>query len=203
MKILGIVGSARKKGNTAALVETALKSAKALGIQTHIEYLSDYSISGCTGCEGCKKTYQCVIADDMQKLYPHILEADAIILGSPTYFYNITSLMKAFIERLYCYEIFDEDDRSVWMPLNEVSSIKYASIIAICEQNNEDDMGFTADAMKMPIEALGYRVVNIMKVLHLFNKEDAIKHNDIINEAKVIGEHLAKTLLLKQRVLEE
>lgn len=200
MKILGIVGSARKKGNTAALVETALKSAEKLGIQTHIEYLSDYSISGCTGCEGCKKTYQCIVDDDMQKLYPQILEADAIILGSPTYFYNITSLMKAFIERLYCYEIFDEKDRSIWMPLNEASSIKYASIIAVCEQNNEDDMGFTADAMKMPIEALGCRVVNVMKMLHLFEKGEAIKNTQALNQAKKAGEELAKTLLLKQRI---
>ena len=203
MKILGIVGSARKKGNTAALVETALKSAKALGIQTHIAYLSDYSIAGCTGCEGCKKTYQCIVDDDMQKLYPQILEADAIILGSPTYFYNITSLMKAFIERLYCYEIFDEKDRSIWMPLNEASSIKYASIIAVCEQNNENDMGFTADAMKMPIEALGYRVVDMIKMLHLYEKKDAVKNNQSINEAKMAGERLARTLLLRQRVLEK
>ncbi len=202
MKILGIVGSARKKGNTAALVETALKSAEALGIQTHIEYLSDYSISGCTGCEGCKKTYQCIVPDDMQKLYPQIIEADAIILGSPTYFYNITSLMKAFIERLYCYEIFDEEDRSIWMPLNEASSVKYSSIIAVCEQNDESDMGFTADAMKMPIEALGYRVVNVVKILHLFKKGEAIKNSQALSQAKTAGEGLAKTLLLKQRVLQ-
>jgi len=87
----------------------------------------------------------------MQKLYPLIQEADAIILGSPTYFYNITSDMKAFIERLYCYEIFHKDDRAVWLPLNEISGIKYASVIAVCEQENEMDMGFTADAMKMPL----------------------------------------------------
>ncbi len=153
MKILGIVGSKRKNGNTATLVQAALKSAEINGIETHIEYLGDYNINGCTGCEGCKDTYKCVVDDDMQKLYPLILEADAIILGSPTYFYNITSIVKAFLERLYCYEIFDKDDRSIWLPFNEVLGVKYATVIAICEQNNENDMGFTAEAMKLPLES--------------------------------------------------
>lgn len=203
MKILGIVGSTRKKGNTAALIKIALKSAEDFGIQTHIEYLADYSISGCTGCEGCTKTYKCIVDDDMQKLYPYVMAADAIILGSPTYFYNITSLMKAFIERLYCYETFDKNDRSIWMPLNEVMGIKYASVIAVCEQNNEADMGFTAEAMKMPLEALGYRVIDAVKVLHLFKKGEAMQNDQALEQAKAAGENLAKTLLLRQKTLEK
>jgi len=201
MKILGISASKRKNGNTAFLVNSALQAAESLGIETHMEYLCDYSISGCTGCEGCKETYKCIIDDDMQKLYPHIMEADAIILGSPTYFYNITSDMKAFIERLYCYEIFDKDDRSVWMPLNETTGIKYATVIAVCEQSSEQDMGFTAEAMKMPLEALGYRVVDTVKVLHLFEKGAAQKDKPASKLAKNAGEILAKTLLLKKEVI--
>ena len=81
-------------------------------VETQLIYLSDYNISGCTGCEGCKHTYKCVIMDECRK-YPLIMNSDAIILGSPTYFYNITAEMKAFIERLYCFQVFAEDDRSV------------------------------------------------------------------------------------------
>ncbi|MGO3167239.1 flavodoxin family protein, partial [Senegalia sp. (in: firmicutes)] len=98
MKVLGIVGSRRKNGNTSYLVQQALDSIECKEIETKLVFLSDYNIKGCTGCEGCKDTYKCVITDDMQKLYPLILEADAIITGSPTYFYNITADMKAFIE---------------------------------------------------------------------------------------------------------
>jgi len=200
MKILGLVGSKRKTGNTATLVQAALKSAEINEIETHIEYLGDYNINGCNGCEGCKNTYKCIINDDMKKLYPLVLEADAIILGSPTYFYNISSDMKAFIERLYCYEIFDKDDRSVWMSLNESIGFKYAAVIAICEQNNEYDMGFTAEAMKLPLEALGYRVVDTVKVLQLFEKGDAKKNNIAIRQAERAGEKLAKTLILQKEV---
>ncbi len=200
MKVLGIVGSKRKQGNTATLVKAALEAAEIYGAETHIEYLSDYKISGCTGCEACRNTFKCTINDDMQNLYPHILDSDAIILGSPTYFYNITSDMKSFIERLYCYEIFDNEDRSVWMSLNEITGIKYASVIAVCEQNDEHDMGFTAEAMKMPLEALGYRVVDTVKILNLFSKGEAQKDKIAIKQAKSAGVKLAKTILLRERL---
>ncbi|MEX1307474.1 MAG: flavodoxin family protein, partial [Eubacteriales bacterium] len=151
-------------------------------------------------CEGCKDTFACVIKDDMQKIYPKILKADAIILGSPTYFYNISSKMKAFLERLYPYEIFDQDDRSVWLSLNEVTGIRYASVIAVCEQDDVRDMGFTAEAMSMPLQALGYRVVDTVKALHLFNKNDGATHPDIIKQAEDAGRKLAKTLILHASV---
>jgi multimeric flavodoxin WrbA len=144
IKVLGIVGSKRKNGNTAYLVKKALEEIECKEIETELIYLGDYDIKGCTGCEGCKDTYKCVIKDDMQKLYPLIIEADAIVMGSPTYFYNVTSDIKAFIERLYCFQVFAEDDRSVWSSVNEALGGKYAVVIAICEQNDEKDMGFTA-----------------------------------------------------------
>lgn len=199
MKVLGIVGSKRKNGNTAHLVKKALASVEDKGISTDIIYLGEYNIKGCTGCEGCQKNYTCVIKDDMRKLYPKVLEADAIIMGSPTYFYNVSSDIKAFIDRLYAHQVFSDDDRSVWTSINEVISGKYAVVIAICEQKNYGDMGFTAEAMSMPLEALGYRVVETVKVLHAF-KKNATKNNDTTEEAAMLaGLKLKKTMLLREK----
>ncbi|NLB20771.1 MAG: flavodoxin family protein [Clostridium sp.] len=199
MKVLGIVGSKRKNGNTAHLVNKAMESVVGKEITTETIYLGDYDIKGCTGCEGCKKTYTCVIKDDMMNLYPKILEADAVIIGSPTYFYNISSDMKSFIDRLYAHQIFDDNDRSVWTSINEVLGGKYAVVIAICEQNNSKDMGFTAEAMSMPLEALGYRVVETVKVLHAFKKDDTKNNERIEDDAIKAGIKLKKTLLLKEK----
>ncbi len=58
---------------------------------------------------------------------------------------------------------FAKDDRSVWMSINEAMGGKYAVAIAVCEQHDEKDMGFTAEAMTKPLEALGYRVVRHCK----------------------------------------
>ena len=192
MTILGIVGSKRKSGNTAALVSAALDASSGDHIKTELVYLSDYSFEGCRGCEGCKYTFKCVVNDDMQKLYPKIMEADALIVGSPTYFYNLSSRMKAFLERLYPYEIFDENDRSVWLSYNEVTQLKYAVVIAVCEQDNPDDMGFTAEAMELPLQALGYRIVDTVKALHLFKKDEHAAHPKGINQAIQAGSKLSK-----------
>lgn len=198
MKVLGIVGSKRKNGNTSYLVKKTLESMECENIETDIIFLGDYNISGCTGCEGCSDTYKCVIKDDMQKLYPLILEADAIVTGSPTYFYNITAIMKAFIERFYCYQVFADNDRSVWSSINEVLGGKYAVVISICEQNDEKDMGFTAEAMSMPLEGLGYRIIEKVKVLHLFKKGEVLQNQECIEQAKNAGEKLRNTLMLKK-----
>ncbi|OWZ82731.1 flavodoxin family protein [Natranaerobius trueperi] len=200
MKILGVVGSRRKKGNTSTLIQEALKPFKLNNIDTKLIFLDDYNISDCTGCEGCKETYKCVINDDMQQLYPDILEADAIILGSPAYFYNVSADMKAFIDRCYCFEIFDKEDRSVWMGLNEAIGGKYATVIAVSEQEKEEDMGFTAEAMSKSLEALGYRVVSTVKALHLFKAGEALNNNKVLEDANKAGEKLLKHLQLKEKV---
>jgi len=198
MKVLGIVGSRRKNGNTAYLVQHALQAIESIEVETELIFLGDYNIRGCTGCEGCKDTYKCVIIDDMQKIYPLIMESDGIILGSPTYFYNITADMKAFIERFYCFQVFAEDDRSVWSSINEALGGKYAVVISICEQNDERDMGFTAEAMSKPLEGLGYRVVETVKILKLFKKGDALENQNALEQVKRAGHKLEKTFRLKK-----
>jgi len=200
IKILGIVGSKRKNGNTSILVQAALEEAQAEGAKTELLFLSDYDFTDCTGCEGCAKDYHCVVDDGMQQIYPKILKADGIVLGSPTYFYNLTALMKAFIDRLYCYEIFDQEDRSVWMPLNEALGMKYALVIAVCEQQTAEDMGFTAQAMSKPLEALGYRITDSLEILHAFDKGDVLNQPQELQKSKKAGKRLAKTLNLSERV---
>ncbi len=200
MRILGIVGSKRKNGNTATLVEKAIESAKLKGIDAEIMYLGDYKIEGCFGCEYCQNKYECIIDDDMQKLYKKVLESDAIIAGTPTYFYNMTSDMKAFIDRLYSLQGFDNKDRSVWVSVNEALGGKLAVTISISEQSGLMDMGVTSQAMDLSLQSLGYRIVDSIKILKLFGMNDAKSNNDIIEKVSIAGEKLAKTLLLKQKI---
>lgn len=200
MKILGIVGSPRKNGNTDILVETALLAAKNDDIEVEKIYLSDYAFKGCIGCEGCRETFKCVIKDEMDKIYEKLDESDAIILGSPTYFYNVTSLTKAFIDRLYVYETFDEEDRSVWLSINEAIGMKYAITIATCEQESEEDLGYTSVVMEKSLQSVGYRVVSSIKALHVFKKGEVKNHKDILDECENSGRRLSKTLMLLNKI---
>jgi len=96
-EILGICGSARKKGNTATLLREALNAA---GMESELVFLSDLTIGFCTGCLSCVKNKGvCIKDDDMQGLLDKMIEARAIVLGSPNYYYDVSGLMKNMIDR--------------------------------------------------------------------------------------------------------
>jgi len=99
MKVLGIFGSPRRGGNTDILLEEALRGAEEGGAEVDRIYVTEYSITPCKECHGCDQTGQCVILDDMGKIYPKLLEADLIILASPIFFYGVTAWAKALIDR--------------------------------------------------------------------------------------------------------
>jgi multimeric flavodoxin WrbA len=99
MKVLGLFGSPRRGGNTEILLEEALKGAEGEGAEIERLYLSDLKITPCTECHGCDETGDCVILDEMQKIYPKLLEADIIILASPIFFYGVTAWAKTLIDR--------------------------------------------------------------------------------------------------------
>lgn len=97
MKILAICGGLRQESNTNKLV---IKIAAATGVDYEIADLGKLEVKPCTGCSECMMNEgKCPIEDDMQGLYGKLLDADAIILGSPTYFMNISGAVKCFIDR--------------------------------------------------------------------------------------------------------
>uniref|UniRef100_A0A7C4RUP5 Flavodoxin family protein n=1 Tax=Desulfatirhabdium butyrativorans TaxID=340467 RepID=A0A7C4RUP5_9BACT len=102
MKVVAFNGSARKDGNTAIMVRTVLRVLEEAGIQTELIQLAEKDISGCKACYGCvkKKNGKCAVAkDDLNEMLNRMVEADGIILASPTYFADVTSAMKALIDR--------------------------------------------------------------------------------------------------------
>ncbi|WP_054033572.1 flavodoxin family protein [Desulfatitalea tepidiphila] len=104
MKILGLVCSPRKAGNTEILVEAALSGAREKGAQTEWVCVADKQISPCDACGACAVDGICVIEDDMQEIYQKLELADGIIFGTPVYFLNVSAQAKAVMDRTYaCY----------------------------------------------------------------------------------------------------
>ena len=101
MKVLALVGSPRRGGNTDLLVEQILEGSRSRGYTTEKLYLYDYTISLCTDCLGCKKgDYVCCVNDEMQQIYPKMAEANVIVFGTPVYWYGPTAKMKLLIDRM-------------------------------------------------------------------------------------------------------
>ncbi len=99
VKVLGIFGSPRREGNTELLLNEALKGAAREGAQVEELHLCEFRITPCTECLCCFKDGICVVADDMQGIYPRLLEADIVIITSPMFFYGITGWAKAMVDR--------------------------------------------------------------------------------------------------------
>ncbi len=86
------------------------------------------------------------------------------------------------------------------MSINEAMGGKYAVVVAVCEQNDEKDMGLTAEAMIKPLESLGYRIVDTVKILRLYQIGDALMDNKALEQAQRAGTKLAKTLKLRREI---
>jgi multimeric flavodoxin WrbA len=102
MKVIAFNGSARKKGNTAILIDLVLDELKKEGIETEVYHLAGKKIEGCKACLKCfrNKDKRCGVTDDvLNECVEKMVNADGIILGSPTYFTDVSTEMKALIDR--------------------------------------------------------------------------------------------------------
>ena len=103
-KVIAINGSPRRNGNTAELLQQALKGAQEAGGETELVNLYSLNFKGCISCFYCKRKDKehgiCAMRDDLSPVIERIKEADAMIMGAPVYFMNLSSGMMAFIERL-------------------------------------------------------------------------------------------------------
>lgn len=102
MKVIAFNGSPRKDGNTAQAISIVFEELQREGIETEMIQLGGRRLSGCRACFKCgeNKDNRCVIKDDeMNDFIQKMIEADGIIIGSPTYFSNVTTEVKALIDR--------------------------------------------------------------------------------------------------------
>lgn len=193
-KVLGVGGSPRKGGNSDVLLTEILNGVQSENMDSGSVQLREFQYQGCIGCERCRKDGVCTgLKDGMTLVYPHVLEARGLILVSPTHNYNITSWMKAFIDRLYCFYKFDDNRPRGWSSRLADQGRK-AVLAAVCEQENIEDMGFTLEAMGRPLEALGYEIVGELPVFSVFDIAGVRENADVMAAAGKLGADLARAV---------
>ena len=121
MEVMAINGSPRKKWNTAMMLEKALEGAGSKGAQTSLVHLYDLNYKGCISCFACKKrngeSYgKCAVKDDLAPIFKKIEAVDALILGSPIYFGDVTGAMRSFMERLLFQYLVYTNPRQTLFP---------------------------------------------------------------------------------------
>ena len=105
MKLIAVCGSARKKGNTAIMLNQVIEGAKSVGAETEFVNLFDLNYTDCISCYACKlknsKSFgHCILNDDLKPLLERIEHSDVIVLGSPVYYGNLSGQMRSFTDRL-------------------------------------------------------------------------------------------------------
>ena len=195
-KVLGIGGSPRKGGNSDILLKCILKGAAVEDIATEEIQLRDYQFQPCIGCERCRKDKQCTgLQDGMQLIYPKIREASGLVVITPIYSYNVTAIMKSFIDRLYSFYNFSDERPGHWS--SQLADQGRKAIIAVVGEQatrEEGGMDLTLETMRRSIKALGYGVVDELPVLGIFHKGKVKEYPKILEQAEAIGRQLASSL---------
>ena len=186
MKVLGVIGSPHRKGNTAALVESVLEGARMSGAETEAVYLDQINLNPCLACDGCKKMSRCVQPDDMQGVYDKIAGSRALVLGSPVYFDQVSAQAKMFIDRLYCYCHTDQG------PVNFPPD--YKAVVAITyEDRHPTRYDYVLEWMKERLEH--YHRIDVTSALkasttgsHPVSENEAVLKRAFL-EGRYLGEH--------------
>ena len=100
-QIVVLKGSPRERGNSSVLADQVRAGAEAAGAKVESFYLHSMDIRPCDGCDFCRDTGICAVADDMQPLYARLLAADAVVLASPIYWFTYSAQLKMCIDRWY------------------------------------------------------------------------------------------------------
>jgi multimeric flavodoxin WrbA len=107
-KVVCLLGSPRKKGNSAAIANRFCESAEKLGAEITTFFLNKLTYKGCQACMGCKtKSEKCILKDDLGQVLDAIRDADVLVLATPIYYGEVSSQMKGFIDRTYSYLVPD------------------------------------------------------------------------------------------------
>ncbi|MDS1030455.1 flavodoxin family protein [Bacillota bacterium LX-D] len=181
MKVIGFNGSPRKYGSTNLLIEQVLQGAKEKGAETKIYNLNDLSIKGCQSCYYCKEHETCVIKDDMQTLYSEILDADAIVLGTPLYMWQMSSQTKAFTDRLCAF-----------LGTDFSSKAKGKKMVLVFTQGNPDPNIFQQyyESTAKMYKFLGFNVVDTILSYGNRTPDDTKGQTELLEKAKVAGSYL-------------
>jgi len=103
VKVMIMMGSPRKNGNTAVLTQQVAEGIRSEGGEFEIVYLHGMKINPCDACDICQSGFEenCIVDDDMTELYPKLRKADALVIAGPVYWFTVSAQTKLFMDRCY------------------------------------------------------------------------------------------------------
>jgi multimeric flavodoxin WrbA len=183
-KVLVLLGSPRRKGNSALLAEQIAKGAESQGSEVETIFLQEKRIAPCSACMNCqqKGSKGCSIQDDMQEIYLKLIEADAWVIASPVYWFTMSAQTKIFMDRCFALPAYQKN------PFR-------GKLIAIAMTYGDEDP-FTSgcvNALRAFQDACGYTQSRIVGMVYGSAMEagEILSNKEVVQEAFELGKKLA------------
>jgi multimeric flavodoxin WrbA len=187
VKILGIMGSPRIKGNTDLLLDRALEGARSQGAEAEKLIVDKLKITPCREYYGCARDGNCVIRDDMDDIYPKLLEAERVIVASPMFFYGLTAQVKALIDR----------SQALWarkyvLKQEPPATNRKGAFIAVGATRGANLFTGSILVIKYFFQAIGVEYADELLVRSIDKKGEIKEHPTALAGAYELGQRLAR-----------
>ena len=187
MKVLGIMGSPRIKGNTNRLLDEALRGAQSQEAEVEDILVDKLKIAPCREYYGCLRDGNCVIRDDMDDIYPRLLAADCIIVASPIFFYGLTSQVKALIDR--CQALWA---RRFVLKQKLTDSDRKGALIAVGATRGQKLFDGPILTVRNFFQIIGVKYVDELLIRGVDKRGEIKEHPTALSDAFELGRRLAQ-----------
>jgi multimeric flavodoxin WrbA len=186
LKVLGIMGSPRKDGNTDILLDEALKGAESTGAKVEKISVLNLDIKPCSEDYGCAITGTCTIRDDMDEIYEKLLEFDRVIVASPMFFYSMPSQLKAMIDRSQALW-----SRKYLLKQSLSDKKRIGAFIGVGATKGKNLFEGAVLTMKYFYDAVDIEYGENLLVRNVDQKGEIKEHPDVMRDAYDLGKKLA------------
>jgi multimeric flavodoxin WrbA len=190
VKIMALYGSPRQGGNTEILLDEFLKGAASEGAAVDRLTIHDAAISPCRGCLACFQNGRCIIADDMEQIYPRLLAADIVVLASPIFFYGVAGGTKVLIDRAQAlwgrkYVLNDPD-------LGKKGKKRMGFFISVGGTKGQKMFEGAVLTVKYFFDAFNVKYAGDLLVRQVDGKGDILKQPQVLADAFAAGRNIVK-----------
>lgn len=183
-KILVVIGSPRRNGNSASLAKEAAAGAREAGAKVETVFLQGMNIQPCTACDACRRKLKkdCILKDDMRALYPKLRAADGIVIASPIYWFTVSAQTKLFMDRWYA---LGGDDGYA------LAGKKFAVVLAYADA--DPFSSGAVNALRMFQDAFNYIGAEVVGTVYgsAWKTGEIRKNKALMDSARELGRKLA------------
>lgn len=183
-KVLVLLGSPRKNGNSAILAREIAAGAESAGAKVESLFIQGMDIKACMACWSCQKpdSKGCVIKDDMQDVFPKLVEADSWVIATPVHWFNMSTQTKLWLDR--CFSLPRYGDKAFNKKIG----------IAIAYGDADPYASGAVNAIRSFQDSFRYVGAQITGVVYgsALEKGDMEKNEPVLAAAKKLGEKLAR-----------